>query len=265
MKTYTFLIILLLFMIFYKKKEKFTVDEKLNIYVINLEYDTYRWETISESLDLIGIPYSKIEACDTTTYEKLSKYEHLINDKELNDIKNIKIKGYRDGHNSLSPGSVGCYLSHIKVWNKIVENNNPYSIILEDDARFNENIDKQSVLNTVNNAPDDWDIIILGSSGTDKVRDFDKNKEQDYVKITSLVGTYSYIITKKCAKYILNKMYPIKKQIDYKIGALSSDVNIYCLMNNICKHVPFITNIHVPVKSGGEIIKKNWHVNIDDL
>lgn len=40
----------------------------------------------------------------------------------------------------LTPGEVGCFLSHRKVWHKIVEEAHPYAFVLEDDMIFSPEI-----------------------------------------------------------------------------------------------------------------------------
>ena len=38
----------------------------------------------------------------------------------------------------LSPGEIGCFLSHYGVWQRIVETGTPFALILEDDARLED-------------------------------------------------------------------------------------------------------------------------------
>jgi GR25 family glycosyltransferase involved in LPS biosynthesis len=93
----------------------------------------------------------------------------------------------------LSPGEVGCAMSHVRLWRKLAESENPEAImlILEDDAQFYASPDKDnrstrgggrgrghynretkkggfdffSVFSTLwKGVPDDWEILYLGFS-----------------------------------------------------------------------------------------------------
>jgi glycosyl transferase family 25 len=58
----------------------------------------------------------------------------------------------------LTPGEVGCLLSHIAVWRIIVEEGLATALILEDDAHFRRNADAY-LAEVLAEAPQDWDII----------------------------------------------------------------------------------------------------------
>ena len=93
----------------------------------------------------------------------------------------------------------------------------------------------------------------------------DDNKEQDYAKTTKFMGTYSYVITKKCAKFLLKNMIIIKEQIDYQISSLSDKINIYSLLYDLCYHIHYNTNIQTPINDNGKLIKEYWHVDVNKL
>ena len=59
----------------------------------------------------------------------------------------------------LTPNEIGCYLSHFRLYEKIVEENIDRAVILEDDVDVSA--DFPSVLRALNDAPDDWEFIRL--------------------------------------------------------------------------------------------------------
>jgi glycosyl transferase family 25 len=66
-----------------------------------------------------------------------SKLDHdaltRIYDAELN---------YQQYHSVLTPGEIGCYLSHRKVWQKIVNENLYFALVFEDDFINNAALSK---------------------------------------------------------------------------------------------------------------------------
>lgn len=71
----------------------------------------------------------------------------------LTDLGVKLFEGYEDPnhHRPLKMGEVGCFLSHYRVWQKILENNQTRVLIIEDDARFESNF-SQRFKNTLKQA-----------------------------------------------------------------------------------------------------------------
>jgi len=61
----------------------------------------------------------------------------------------------------LDPGEIGCFLSHLRVFNRIRRENIEYALIFEDDAIFCDNfIEKYSKI--IQELPSDTDILYIG-------------------------------------------------------------------------------------------------------
>jgi glycosyl transferase family 25 len=95
-------------------------------YVINLKRRTDRLEQFK-----INYPYKEleiIEAFDGKYLDKNEKnkdlYYKIINHKNSYDITNSEL---------------GCMVSHMSVWKKIIDSNTKYNLIFEDDAIFSDN------------------------------------------------------------------------------------------------------------------------------
>lgn len=92
-------------------------------FVINLDRALNRWNAIRKQLDALNISAQRISAVDAKT-------ETLPLDKIA-----------RLGHPSkyffpreLTKGEIGCYLSHILCWKALLESDDDWAAILEDDA-----------------------------------------------------------------------------------------------------------------------------------
>jgi glycosyl transferase family 25 len=60
----------------------------------------------------------------------------------------------------LKNGEVGCYASHVLVWQQIVSRDLPYALVLEDDAKFDESA-IELVGDCLANLPEGWDYVHL--------------------------------------------------------------------------------------------------------
>lgn len=92
----------------------------MKTYIINLKNSIDRRNHIEKQLRQNNIPYEIVEAVDG----------RLIPEKELNRI--------REENPEQLPTEVGCMLSHLKVYRRIVDSGEPYALILEDDTEIEE-------------------------------------------------------------------------------------------------------------------------------
>lgn len=228
----TIIIIIILIIIYNKKyKESFTplplneliINNTDSKYIINLDKRIDRWNITSKLLFNKGYTnLKKYKAVEGNRIPKDSLY-NIVSNEAIDPI----IKGYRTEHHELSIGAVGCYLSHINVWelgNEI--NNYNYVIIFEDDTYPILNSDELQVI--LNDLPQDWDLCILGGT-------YNRNNiiNNNFCKINRFFGLYAYIINKKCINYLLKNAFPVKQQIDSWLSDLSiqNKINIYGMIS----------------------------------
>lgn len=95
---------------------------KYKIFVINLDRDVSRWCAMRAQLEKLGLPYERFSAVDGREIsDELLRHYYSA---ELN-----RRKYYVD----LSRSEIACYISHLRVCEKILSENLDYVIILEDD------------------------------------------------------------------------------------------------------------------------------------
>jgi glycosyl transferase family 25 len=144
--------------------------------------------------------------------------------------------------NEFTPGELGCFISHIKIWKKMIDNDIEKAIIFEDDCIFSENYSE--ILGKIlhSSLPEDFNIIWIGGIPPKNYVD-DKNiKISDCIGVknnnTSTCCTYSYILSLKGAKLLYNYAF-----LDFK-GCLGVDffMDEFFKNNNHVQHVsvPFI-------------------------
>lgn len=96
------------------------LDADLPVFVINLDSAKERLEKIARALHAKGIPFERVPAIDgrglADPTQFVSTFSLLLRPK------------------SFLPEEVGCWLSHRKVWQRIVKERIPLALVLEDDA-----------------------------------------------------------------------------------------------------------------------------------
>ena len=115
--------------------------QKIPVYVISLESARERRALIKAHLDGLKIEYELINAVDGAKLDP----------------------GYRESVNpakNMSPGALGCYLSHLHVYEHIIQNHISVALILEDDTVLHYSV-KTLVENGCQNL--DFDYCFLGS------------------------------------------------------------------------------------------------------
>ena len=119
----------------------------LPIILINLSESKARLERSQQELAKFGLSFERLEAVDG---RKMSKEEI---DKVSHWDKSAFFK-------PLSPGEIGCFLSHIAAAEKIVRENWPHALVLEDDFRLTPHF-TDIISEALKNAPLGFHIIKL--------------------------------------------------------------------------------------------------------
>ena len=118
------------------------------VFVINLDKSTKRMARISERLNHLDIPFERISGVYGADLSKQEIAEHYC--PKLNQ------KNYR---RPLGLGEIGCYISHIKVWQTIVDQKISCALILEDDIQLGDNF--KSIAEHLSAYSNDFDMIKL--------------------------------------------------------------------------------------------------------
>lgn len=220
----------------------------LDVYLINLKDSVDRYNNflkIYNSSDLFPINIIKIDAVDG---RKLDNIKDLVSDKAFNELTDAERLGYRTKHYQITRGSVGCYLSHLNTYEKVVQSSKDYAIIFEDDVKFNTMNILQEVQENLTTIPSDWDILLLGCVC------YVCHKYDNYYDASKFILLHGYIIKKTSAAKIIKllKDNPIEKQIDsvYSDLILQGDLKVYCLKKQLAiQNNNYKTNIQMPIKN----------------
>lgn len=119
-------------------------------HLINLADNRARLDRSAAEFSRLGLEWHRIEAIDG---RKLPKEEIVrVYDAERNA---------RRGKHPLVPAEIGCYLSHIAVWDRIAQGKAPGGFVFEDDFSADDSLPEALV--RLSDNPEDWDMVKLFS------------------------------------------------------------------------------------------------------
>lgn len=184
--------------------------ENIPAFCITLDRRPDRWKRFQDQPGIKGLDITRFKAVDGKTID-------ITNDDRiaLSTKRNI-LRKYRRSHEELdSVGGVGCALSHIAVWQWMVDNNQETVLIFEDDAqvpddfmkRANECIKKSPLLQD----PKKWDMWLLGGKWADLSY---IPGEYHTIRVGAFYLFHAYVMTLHGAKQLLKEVYPIHCHID---------------------------------------------------
>lgn len=208
------------------------MDYISNSYVINMDKSTDRLKKMQEQqYKLSSKPFIRIKA---------------VVGKELSEKEKQKYSSYwyyRFG----SENTIGCFLSHKKAWQTMIDNNDSYALIMEDDCEIIDTFkdDLQTVIEELNDVDPEWDFLYAGCFGAAKytkqytllqygikmvVPTIKKSKLQpnafSYIPEAPL-GFHCYIISQKCAKKLLKIMKRVSTHMDAMFLKYANMFNVY--------------------------------------
>lgn len=122
--------------------------DKLSIFVINLKKDVDKKEHIQQLGEKYGLCFSFIDAVFGKNLS--SKYLNTVYDRN----KAILTMG-----RELTLGEIGCALSHMDIYKKMIHQGIDQAVILEDDVIFDKKL--LDVVNKFDRFPSDWECLLL--------------------------------------------------------------------------------------------------------
>ncbi len=184
--------------------------ESIPAFCITLERRQDRWRRFQDQSGIDGLELKRFLGVDGKTID-------IRNDNRvaLCTKRNILAKMRRSHEELDSVGGVGCALSHIAVWQWMVDNNQELCLVFEDDAvvppdfiqKANACISDSVILRD----PKKWDMWLLGGIWDKLTR---IPGEQKAVRVGEFVLFHAYIMTLHGAKRLLKDVYPIHSHID---------------------------------------------------
>jgi GR25 family glycosyltransferase involved in LPS biosynthesis len=231
---------------FMKSMDEPTTGHKLfdEIYLINLKRRPDRLKTFLQKYresDLSKYPLVKFDAVDGSLLD-IDKVP--LSELAKAELQQLQTTGFRTKHYQLTKGAIGCYLSHLKIWENILKNEYNSALIFEDDADIPHNI-LERIQNEMIHIPTDWDIVLLGYLCSQCYQ------HENYNKVERFMLTHCMLIKSSAIRKILatEVLLPITQQIDALLSELSSVINIYTVKDRIVRQFSSRTDIQAPLKN----------------
>lgn len=186
--------------------------QQIPAFCITLERRLDRWKRFQTQPGIQSLAVKRFLGVDGKTLD-------LRTDERIATFtkRNILTKTRRSHEELNSIGGVGCALSHIAVWQWMVDNEVPLCLVFEDDAvvppHFAEKANHliQSTLLQDKNA---WDLWLLGGTWDDVSTIKGESPQKGVHRIGSFVLFHAYVMTLPTAKRLLKDVYPIHGHID---------------------------------------------------
>ncbi len=182
-------------------------------FIINLEKSEDRWNRLQKKLKHFNNPERFV-----ATKGREDDYKKYVS--ELWDWGEFKRSGSE--FIKLSDGEVGCIMSHLRIWKKIVFEDIDCCLVVEDDASKIIPGFELILSDLIYKLPDDWDVLLIGFC-------LFRDKGEmigEFTKIREFVLTHCYLINKKGASKFLQNI-PVNAPIDTWMSNMSDKVNIY--------------------------------------
>jgi len=250
------------------KNKKYSEIVKKNILNPNFQNNTnnknYNEVFYVNNISVKGVPYMYgIDIIywinSNNSIEKKTYMSNFFENKLFNNIEKIEINGFNE---DIEINDIGfnILLSHLETIKKFSLTTDKYQIalILEDECALDfQQYWEKSIIEIVDNAPDDWEIIQLyyNSLNTSLL-----NWDNDINYVSYMSGKYtscSYIINKKGAKNFMKKYYISNVDELHDYYKNFSDNYIYTFINTYYYKYPLIC----PGSISNEIIYEN---NLDN-
>jgi GR25 family glycosyltransferase involved in LPS biosynthesis len=200
---------------------EFFTNEVARYYVIHMVGTEDRYKNIQEQEKALEKPITVFPAVIGKDLDIEAMREDGILKPEWTtyrySISNEKEKTMR--------GEVGCYMSHMKLLEKIAEDAyDGWTIIFEDDIQLEPDFQAR-LLEQLPYLSEDVDMIYVGSLNQPTCEE-EKRKGADLCEVENPWGTHAYMVNKRSAKKIRDLISYIDREIDIKYVSLIKEGKI---------------------------------------
>lgn len=168
-------------------------------YIVNLDRSVDRWNRMQALFQDLGLDVVRLPAVDGRKKDP----EELRNMRPTLSERHFWLK-------EMTPGEMGCYLSHLKAWNALLETKDEWALIMEDDLFVRENA--KDFISDESWIPEGVDLIQMTASKepAEELREKDFKmaigKDARLVKVLKWgnMGTVAYMINRKGAAAMIS-------------------------------------------------------------
>ena len=218
----------------------------LHIYVISLERDTEKRIAIEKTLKGFNLDFSFIDAIDGITLP-----ESQINLIRQRSVGAVARRGF-----PAAAGEIGCTLSHVKTYQKILEDNRDWACILEDDVILDERF-KVFIDIFQSNEMNPKDLYVLGGMNeisTVMVRSIKNNKYIGKQKFDKLIKSEHFVYRSCC--YVISSAMGNELSVFYEGNFIVADDWCYLSKNEYINRIYLSDFVEHPTELSASTIEK---------
>jgi glycosyl transferase, family 25 len=176
---------------------------RLQTWVINLDRAPERLQRISQQLQALGLPFTRLAAVDARA---LSPEQQAA----------LDVAAYRRQH-GMAPvlGELGCYLSHVAVLRGFLATSAQFALVLEDDVLLKPSL--PGVLQGLIGTAARWDMVKLSAvhSGTPMPVLQVAPGHQLAVMLSRCTGSSAYLVNRRAAQVYVAGLLPMRLPFDH--------------------------------------------------
>jgi glycosyl transferase family 25 len=182
----------------------------LPIAVINLAHRTDRWEAVSSRMAAIGLnKLIKVPAIDGARLS-LDQISVLLGQPAA------LIEEAPRSHYTLTRPAIGCFLSHLAIWQWMTNIKLPRVLIFEDDATPTAHFDPVRFHAAIATIPQDVGMVLLGRIIMNGMGD---RPDGTYLaRMYYFNGTFAYLMTPAACQTLIPHLLPLNGHIDHQIS-----------------------------------------------
>ncbi|MBQ0956000.1 glycosyltransferase family 25 protein [Serratia symbiotica] len=196
------------------------LNSKTKVYIINLPEHKDRLELMTKQMENLDIPFEIIVGFDG---EKIKDEEMFI--------------FRRDISCAVTKGEVGCALSHLKAYRKLIDSNNEVALVIEDDVIIPSNL--RNIINDIVKRNDKEKRLVTLLSKVNKYINkpvYELSNGQKVFRTIDATFAHGYIINRSAARKLLEKLLPVWCVADqwtlfYQMGFIKLHATIPAVLN----------------------------------
>src|SRR5262245_23416276 len=178
--------------------------------IVTLPRRPDRWKKLVGELARVGISGArKFSAVDGATLTQDALAALLHRDCVLSDAPT--------SHTQLTRPAIGCFLSHLKIWQHFLAGDGDRLVILQDDAIPSPQYSAAAVDELLAALPADADLVLFGCTIMAGLAEPTENAS--LCRVYYFNGTYAYLITRKGCETLSKELLPLRAHIDHQISA----------------------------------------------
>jgi glycosyl transferase family 25 len=176
----------------------------LGVWLINLDRSSARRQAMEDRLAALGLPYTRLSAVDGQ-----ANWDQLVSGVDLPSFR-------RNVGREVLPGEIGCYASHLAVWQALLDSSHEVALVLEDDVVFHD--DFLPALDLALADAGRWDMVklnVIRAKHPVLRRSLGPYRLNAY--LGAFTGMGAYLITRGFARAQMPAMHPFRRPFDHAL------------------------------------------------